>query len=81
LSREELKSLLLESGNWPFIHQRPYGTIANPDDTPKAIFVSTHKTNPLCPDFEFILNQEIGAFQNGISVLNKLVDQPVFLGN
>jgi Na+-transporting NADH:ubiquinone oxidoreductase subunit A len=80
LSREELKSLLLESGNWPFIHQRPYGTIANPDDTPKAIFVSTHKTNPLCPDFEFILNQEIGAFQNGISVLNKLVDQPVFLG-
>lgn len=80
LSRDELTTLLLDSGNWPFIHQRPYGTIANPNDTPKAIFVSTHKTSPLCPDFEFVLNQETEAFQNGISVLNKLVDQQVFLG-
>ena len=81
LNRDSLKSLLLESGNWPFIHQRPYGIIANPDDTPKAIFVSTHKTNPLCPDFEFILNKHYQAFQDGISILNKLVDQNVFLGS
>lgn len=80
MGRDELKSLLLDSGNWPFIHQRPYGTIANPEDTPKAIFVSTYKTSPLCPDFEFILNKEVEAFQDGISILNKLVDQPVFLG-
>jgi len=53
LNREDLKSLLLESGNWPFIHQRPYGTIANPEDTPKAIFVSTHLTSPLSPDNDF----------------------------
>ena len=80
LNRNELITLLLESGNWPFIHQRPYGTIANPDETPKAIFISAHRTSPLCPDFEFILNKEIEAFQDGISILNKLVDQQVFLG-
>ena len=39
-TREELKILLMNSGNWPFIHQRPYGVMANPMDTPKAIFVS-----------------------------------------
>jgi Na+-transporting NADH:ubiquinone oxidoreductase subunit A len=81
LSREELQNLLLESGNWPFLHQRPYGTIANPEDTPKAIFVSTFNTSPLSPDFDFILNKNIEAFQEGISVLNKLVDQEVFLGS
>ena len=42
-----LKQLLMESGNWSFIHQRPYGIMANPLDTPKSIFVSTAKTDPL----------------------------------
>jgi len=80
LSREELKALLLESGNWPLIQQRPYGTLAHPEDTPKAIFVSTFSTSPLSPDFDLILAKELSAFQEGINVLNKLVDQHVFLG-
>ena len=78
--RDQIKTILLESGNWPFIHQRPYGTLANPSDTPKAIFVSTHRTSPLSPDFDFILKEETTSFQDGIEVLNKLVDQKVFLG-
>jgi Na+-transporting NADH:ubiquinone oxidoreductase subunit A len=80
-SKEELKSLLLESGNWPFIHQRPYGVLANPSDTPKAIFVSTTQTGPLSESFEFILKEDQEDFQKGIDLLNKLVDQPVFLGS
>jgi Na+-transporting NADH:ubiquinone oxidoreductase subunit A len=80
MNREALKELLLESGNWPFIQQRPYGIIANPEDTPKAIFVSTHKTCPLGVDFEFITIKNVAEFQEGIKVLNKLVDQNVFLG-
>ena len=78
--REALKSLLLESGNWPFIHQRPYGTIANPTDTPKAIFITTAKTDPLHEDYHFILKQDQKVFQLGVDLLNKLVDQEVFLG-
>ena len=79
-NREGLKLLLAESGNWPFIHQRPYGTMANPTDTPKAIFVSTVKTDPLHGDVQFILKDQKKDFQLGIDLLNKLVDQPVFLG-
>ena len=76
----DLKMLLMESGNWPFIHQRPYGIMANPLDTPKAIFVNTAKTDPLHEDFHFILKKDRKEFQLGIDLLNKLVDQPVFLG-
>ena len=37
---EDIKAHLLSSGCWPFIKQRPYDVIANPDGKPKAIFVS-----------------------------------------
>ncbi|MDC1217004.1 Na(+)-translocating NADH-quinone reductase subunit A [Flavobacteriaceae bacterium] len=80
LNRNELISLLLESGNWPFLKQRPYGTLANPDEIPKAIFVSTIDTSPLAPDYDFILKNSHKNFQQGINVLNKLVNQNVFLG-
>lgn len=80
MDREQLKALLMESGNWPFIHQRPYGVMANPDDTPKAIFVNTVKTNPLSEDLRFVLKDDQKEFQLGIDLLNKLVDQPIFLG-
>ena len=33
-SREEIVELLLRSGLWPMIVQRPYGIIADPNDTP-----------------------------------------------
>ena len=79
-SREELVQLLLDSGNRPFIHQRPYGILANPSDTPKAIFVSTVMTDPLHESFDFILKDDQQDFQKGIDLLNKFVDQPVFLG-
>ena len=54
----DLKALLMESGNWPFIHQRPYGVMANPLDIPKSIFVTTAKTDPLHEDFNFVLKNE-----------------------
>ena len=79
-TRDELKILLMKSGNWPYIHQRPYGTMADPLDIPKAIFVSTVKTDPLEGDILFILKDKQKQFQLGIDLLNKLVDQNVFLG-
>ena len=71
----------MESGNWPFIHQRPYGIIANPDDTPKAIFVNTVKTNPLSEDLRFVLKDDQKEFQLGIDLLNKLSRSAYIFGN
>ena len=44
---EGVKALLLRSGLWPSIVQRPYGTIADPSSTPKSIFISTFIINAI----------------------------------
>lgn len=80
MSAEKLKELLLASGCWPFIEQRPYGTIANPDDQPKAVFISTLNTAPLQADFDFVLKDSFEALQLGINILNRIVENKVYLG-
>lgn len=74
LDQEQTKEILLKAGAWPFITQRPYGTIARPEDTPKAIFVSTYTTAPLDVDYDFLLKNNKTEFQKGIDVLAKLTD-------
>ena len=78
-SREKIKDALLESGVWPFIRQKPFDTIANPSDNPKAIFISTFDTAPLAPDNDFVLHGLDEMFQTGIDVIKKLTDGKVHL--
>lgn len=72
LDAEQVKEILLKSGAWPFITQRPYGTIAKPEDTPKGIFVSTYTSAPLDVDYSFLLKNNKVEFQKGIEVLAKI---------
>ncbi len=78
LSGEEVKQALLEAGLFAFIKQRPYDVVAEPDTTPKAIFISAFDSNPLAPDFEFVLKGQEADFQTGIDALAKMA--PVNLG-
>ena len=78
-SREKIIDALLESGVWPFIRQKPFDTIANPSDKPKAIFISTFDTAPLAPDNDFILHGLDGMFQKGVDIIKKLTDGKVHL--
>ena len=78
-TREELVSLLLKSGLWPMIIQRPYGIIANPSDTPKAIFVSAFDSAPLAPDYNYVLASEKKNVQTGLTVLSRLTPGKVHL--
>ena len=77
MGREKIVELLLQSGSWPFLRQRPYNIVANPDVQPKAIFISTYTTAPLDVDFEFILKNHQEAFQQGLDVLNVLCEEIV----
>ncbi len=79
LDREGLIQRLIESGAWPFIRQRPYGTIASPDDTPKSIFISAVNTAPLGADQDFVVHGEEALFQAGIDALAKLTPGKVHL--
>jgi len=79
LSREEIKDSLLKSGLWPCIRQRPYSIIANPDDTPQAIYISAFDTAPLAPDMDFVVQDREAGFQAGINAIKKLTDGIVHL--
>jgi len=79
LSREEIISQLLESGVWPLIIQRPFDIIANPDDIPKAIFISAFDSAPLAPDNDFVLHGHGEEFQTGLNAIAKLTDGKVHL--
>ena len=69
---EQVKEALLNAGMFAFIRQRPYDVIANPEVKPKAIFVSAFDTNPLAPDFEFVLKGEEANFQTGLDALSRM---------
>ena len=67
-TRDQIVGLLLKAGLWTMIIQRPYGIIADPDDAPKAIFVSAFDSAPLAPDYNFALAGEKAALQRGVVV-------------
>jgi len=71
LEREEICKTLCKSGIWPKILQRPYGTVAKPEDTPKDIFISGFDSHPLAPDCDFILQGEEQYVQAGVDILKK----------
>ena len=79
LSREEIIRLLLNSGVWPFIRQRPFGIIANPDDIPESIFISAFDSNPLAPDYNFIIKGNEADFQTGLDAVKKLTNGKIHL--
>ena len=72
LNAENTKNILLKSGCWPFIKQRPYDIIANPSENPKSIFISGFNSAPISADLEIILDDQKKEFEMGVNVLTKL---------
>ena len=68
----DTKQLLLNTGLWGALIQRPYGTMAQPDTTPKAIFVSSFNTAPLAADVDFTLRESLDDIQAGVNALAKI---------
>lgn len=73
-----VRALLMRSGLWCLIKQRPYDCIALPNKTPRAIFVSTFDTAPLAPDYEFVLRGQHVQLQAAVTALSKIA--PVYVG-
>ena len=76
---EEIKATMLQCGLWTMLRQRPFGIVANPDDTPKAIFVSAFDSAPLAPDYDFALQGKETFFTKGIEALTQLTTGQVHL--
>jgi Na+-transporting NADH:ubiquinone oxidoreductase subunit A len=80
MDRASVISLLLKSGVWPVLRQRPYAVIPNPEVVPRDIFISCFSTNPVGPDLDFVVNGQEDIFQSGLDVLARLTDGAIHLG-
>ena len=74
MSGEEVKNHLFASGCWSFIKQRPYDIVANPNQAPKAIFVSAYASAPLAADLDFTLKGREIELQTALSAIAKLTN-------
>ncbi|MCH3883999.1 Na(+)-translocating NADH-quinone reductase subunit A [Tenacibaculum aquimarinum] len=72
MSAEEVKNHLFASGCWPFVKQRPYDVVANPNQAPKAIFVSGYASAPLAGDLDYTLKGKEAELQTALTALTKL---------
>lgn len=76
----EVKAALLEAGLFGYINQLPYAVVANPEDEPKAIFVSALRDMPLAGDFDFEVEGQEADFQAGLTALSKMAKTYLGIG-
>ncbi len=69
---DKIKAHLLASGCWAFVKQRPYDVVANPNHSPKAIFISGYASAPLAADLDYTLAGKEAELQAAVSALSKL---------
>ena len=79
LSTAALKEQLLTSGVWPNLVERPFGVVADPGVTPKAIHISAFDTHPLAPDYSVLYKGQDQYFQVGVDILKKLTSGTVHI--
>jgi len=79
-NRDQLVEYLLDAGAWTLFRQRPFNVVADYNEVPRDIYISTFDTAPLAPNLDFIVEGQEEAFQKGLDVLTKLTSGSVYLG-
>lgn len=75
--KTEIIDILLESGLWSLIRQRPFDIVPDPDVEPRDIFITTFDSSPLAPDI--ISPADTNTLNNGIKFLSRLTSGKVYL--
>ena len=79
LGGDDVRELLVESGLWPAIRERPFGRVADPGTRPRSIFVTAIDTEPLAPRVDVVLDGAHGPFENGLKALARMTDGAVYV--
>ena len=77
MTGDQVKEHLLASGCWPFIKQRPYDVVANPNQAPKGIFISAYASAPLAPNYDYTLAGKENELQAAVTALSKMTEGKV----
>jgi len=71
-TREQLQSILVESGMWTALRTRPFSKSPQLDSVPNSIFVTAMDTNPLAADPAVVIAERQDDFVNGLKALAQL---------
>ncbi|MCA8972103.1 MAG: Na(+)-translocating NADH-quinone reductase subunit A [Planctomycetes bacterium] len=80
-TRDEVRDLLVASGQWIAFRTRPYSKTPAVDAAPTAIFVSAMDTSPLAADPLVVIGARADDFRLGVLALTKLTAGDVFLSS
>ena len=78
-THEQTAQYLLESGDWISLRTRPFGSLADPDARPGAIFVRAMDSNPLAADAAVVLDGREQDLTFGLTALARMTDGPLYL--
>ncbi len=79
LGREAIRALLVESGLWTALRQRPFGRVPSPEQDADALFITAMDSHPHAPLPEVALEGKRDDFRLGASLVAKLIDGPTYL--
>ena len=72
--------VLLASGLWVMLRQRPYDVVPSPKTRPRDVFVTAFDSSPLAPDLDVVLGDKRQYIAKGVEALNDLTDGKVYIG-
>lgn len=72
LDRKVVRDVMLRSGAWTALRERPFGKVPHADASPGAIFVTAIDTNPLAGDPRLVLEERSQEFRDGVAILSRL---------
>ena len=76
----DIRQILLESGLWACISQRPYAVVPSPNVMPRDIFITGFDSAPLAPDFSILFKGKERYIQKGIDVLATMTSGRIYIG-
>ena len=79
LTREQIRALLVESGLWTAVRERPFSKVPSPDGDADAFFITAMDTHPHAPLPEVVLEDQMDDFVLGTKLLAKLIDGPTYV--
>jgi Na+-transporting NADH:ubiquinone oxidoreductase subunit A len=80
LAREDIVALLVESGVWTALRQRPFGRVPSPKASPPhSIFVNAMDSNPLAADPAVAIAGREAEFERGLALVAELTAGKTYL--